>query len=233
MNTLVEVKFESAALARYVPYVAIIPDRGTPPFPVLYQLHGYSDDCAAWIERSNLVRHLRPWPLVCILPSGENSYYVGDHETMIVRDLPAHAGRILPIDVKRAVIGGLSMGGYGAIRLGLKYPSRYLSIYAHSSRLPARDELPLQPWAEGHVVDDVDVDAMALGAATRPALAFDCGTEDHLLADSRRFHAHLDKHRIAHEYAEYPGAHDWDYWDTRVVRALAHHARVLGLSPFA
>ena len=125
------------------------------------------------------------------------------------------------------------MGGYGAIRLGLTHPQRFASVYAHSSRLPARGELPSLAWARGQDPDALDVDGLAARAAAAgtplPRLAFDCGTEDHLLADSRRFHALLDARGVAHRYAEHPGAHTWDYWDAHIPEALAFHAAALGL----
>ena len=110
------------------------------------------------------------------------------------------------------------MGGYGAIRLGLLYPHRYASIFAHSSKLPESD-------------DDRDVCVVAgrVERATMPALAFDCGVDDHLIGDSRRLHARLDALGLAHQYREHAGAHTWDYWDEHVREALAWHARVLGL----
>ena len=110
------------------------------------------------------------------------------------------------------------MGGYGAIRLGLKYPDRFASIFAHSSRLPESG-------------DDYDVEVLAANIDRNqlPALAFDCGVGDHLIEDSRRFHARLDALGLPHEYREHPGAHTWDYWNEHVREAIAHHARVLGL----
>lgn len=194
-----------------------MPGAGTPPFAVLYQLHGASDDHRAWLYKSNLLRAVDGLPLVVVLPSGENSYYVDAFERMIVDDLAVHVGRTFRVRDGRAAIGGLSMGGYGAIRLGLKHPDRYASIFAHSSRLPVSG-------------DDYDVEVIAAGLdrATMPALAFDCGVDDHLIDDSRRFHARLDALGLPHRYFEHAGAHTWDYWDRHLGDAIAHHRRVLG-----
>jgi S-formylglutathione hydrolase FrmB len=236
MHAVVTVRAQAPSLDRVVTYTALVPDHGDPPYAVLYQLHGASDDHTAWLEKSNLLRHLEGMPLLVVLPSGENSYYVDAHpramEQLIVADLPAHVSRTFRVRDGRAAIGGLSMGGYGAIRLGLKHPYRYGSIYAHSSRLPSARDLPMFALERGlGEVPDLDVDALAatVDRATLPALAFDCGTEDHLLADSRRFHDRLVALGVPHEYREHPGAHTWDYWDRHVPTALAHHARVLGI----
>lgn len=218
MHAVATVELQSAALGRATTYTAFVPDGGEPPFAVLYQLHGASDDHRAWLYKSNLLRWVDGLPLLVVMPSGENSYYVDGWERLVVDDLPAHVARTFRARPGRAAIGGLSMGGYGAIRLGLKYAERFASIFAHSSRLPTSG-------------DDLDVDVVAgrVDRATMPALAFDCGTEDHLLADSRRFHARLEALGLPHEYREHPGAHTWDYWDRHVRDAIAWHKRALGL----
>ncbi|MGZ3427457.1 MAG: alpha/beta hydrolase [Polyangia bacterium] len=239
MHGVVTVECHSPALDRTVTYTALVPDGGTPPFAVLYQLHGASDDHRAWLYKSNLLRVVEGLPLLVVLPSGENGYYVDAPplralEQLVVHDIPAHVTRTFRVKEGRAAIGGLSMGGYGAIRLGLKHPDRYASVFAHSSRLPARAELPMLAWTHGiddADLDDLDVDRLAqrIDPATMPKLAFDCGVDDHLIADSRRFHARLEALGVPHGYAEHAGAHDWEYWNRHVSDAIAHHARVLGL----
>ncbi|MDB4970624.1 MAG: putative esterase [Myxococcales bacterium] len=234
--SVVTVELYSAALGRTTTYSALVPEVGAPPWAVLYLLHGHDDDHRAWLYKSSLLRHAAGLPLLIVMPSGENSYYVGAHERLIVDDLPADVARTFRAREGRAAIGGLSMGGYGAIRLGLKYPERYASIYAHSSRLPARAELPSLPWAgfadgDEAALDDLDVDTLAarVDGAAMGALSFDCGTDDPLLPDNARFHARLHALDVPHQYREHPGAHTWEYWDRHVVDALAHHARALGL----
>lgn len=237
--SVVTVEMHSAAFDRSLTYTVLAPDAGEPPFAVLYQLHGHSDDHRAWLYRSNLMRYAARWPLLVVLPSGDNSYYVDapgrPFEYFIVDELPLHLSHLFRVRAGKAAIGGLSMGGYGAVRLGLRHPDRYASICAHSSRLPSRAELPTLGWAKGasEPLDALDVDALAAAAdrARLPRLALDCGRDDHLLGDSRRFHDTLTRLGIAHDYAEHPGAHDWDYWDRHVADALAFHARALGLQP--
>src|SRR5262245_25078758 len=176
LHSVVTVECHSLALDRAVTYTALVPQTGDPPFSVLYQLHGASDDHRAWLYKSNLLRHVEGLPLVVVLPSGENSYYLDAWEKLVVDDLPAHVARTFRVREGRAAIGGLSMGGFGAIRLGLKYPQNYASIYAHSSRL-----------AETGDDRDAAVVAARVERGNLPALGFDCGVDDHLIEDSRRF----------------------------------------------
>src|SRR5438874_12910260 len=125
MHSVVTVDFDAASLGRVVTYTALVPQTGTPPYAVLYQLHGASDDHRAWLYKSNLLRYVDGLPLVVVMPSGENSYWRDAWERLVVDDLAAHVARTFRVREGKAAIGGLSMGGYGAIRLGLKYPDRY------------------------------------------------------------------------------------------------------------
>src|SRR5690606_17017313 len=70
------VQFFSEGLGKWTSYNVILPDDGDGPFPVLLQLHGLSDDADAWLQRSNLVRHVAGLPLVVVLPDGGTSGYV-------------------------------------------------------------------------------------------------------------------------------------------------------------
>ena len=111
MHSVVTVESHSAALERAVTYTALVPDRGTPPFGVLYQLHGASDDHRAWLYKSNLLRVVDGLPLVVVMPSGENGDWVDAWEKLVVDDLAAHVARTFRVRDGRAAIGGLSMGG--------------------------------------------------------------------------------------------------------------------------
>ncbi|MEA2525633.1 MAG: putative tributyrin esterase [Thermomicrobiales bacterium] len=234
------VQFHSPALGKSVTYRVILPEVGTGPFPVLMQLHGLSDDDSAWIQRSNLVRHVADFPLIVVLPDGGTSGYLNwrshdrlgkqNYEDLLIDDLPAHLTRHFQVRPGSWAIGGLSMGGYGAMRLGLKYPDRFASIWAHSSAFHIGQLVEPSFVAD---TEDADVYVHADRVArmpTRPAIAFDCGADDELIGHNRAFHAHLEALGLAHHYAEHPGGHTWDYWDTHVQEALRQHAQILGLA---
>lgn len=238
--SIAAVQFRSDVMNKRVTYNVILPDEGEGPFPVLIQLHGLSDDCNTWIQDSNLARHVEGLPLVVVLPDGGTSAYLNwkaserlnrhRYEDLIVTDIPNHLRRHFNVTSGPWAIGGLSMGGYGAVRLGLKYPERFASVYGHSSRF-----LIDENYNPALVEDVADADpyrhagALAL-REERPVLSFDCGTEDPLLEQNRRFHEHLDRLNVEHRYAEFEGGHEWDYWDLHVQEALAQHAGVLGIA---
>jgi len=236
------IQFHSHSLGRHTTYTAILPEpqrHGDGPFPVLYQLHGASDDHSAWLVRSRLVDHVAPYPLIVILPDGGLSWWRNagprdKYEDFVTADLVRHVAATFRVRPGRAAIGGLSMGGYGCVRLGLKHPSLFGSIWGHSSSLPTAQQMKQWGIPETEIASD-DVYAVAqrlLATGPRlslPKLTFDCGVDDFLLAENRGFHAHLQALDFPHTYTEHPGAHTWEYWDRHVREALRQHAGVLGI----
>jgi S-formylglutathione hydrolase FrmB len=112
------------------------------------------------------------------------------------------------------------------MKMGLKYPELFGSVASHSGALDIKAVLaggiapgifPVPPGP------DDDCFALAARVGKKPAIRFDCGVDDFLIEDNRPFHAHLQALGIPHTYAEYPGAHSWEYWDEHVVEALAFH----------
>src|SRR5262245_39346228 len=243
------VRIQSEALERPVHYTVLLPKAarvGPGPYPVLVQMHGYWDDYCAWLYKSNLLRYVEDLPLIVVLPDGANGWWANfgqslKYEDFVVHDLWAHVQATFPARESRWAIGGLSMGGYGAIRLGLKHPDKYCSIFAHSSPLPTRGSRFVwsdSRWSKAFQAElKADLDcyrwAREVDRAMLPRLGFDCGTEDGLLESNRRFHAFLKEIDLPHSYAEHPGAHTWDYWDRHVQTALRQHAEVLDIQPVA
>ncbi len=227
------IQFYSRSLNRQVHYSALIPEDHPSPYSVLLQLHGSMGSQNDWLLYSNLARHVSPYPFLVILPAGENALYANIHpdlpyESFLMQDLWTHVRHTFRVDGKWAV-GGVSMGAYGAMRLAFKYPNRFASVWTHSGAYPYLDELRLYP--ETPNPSDFDLFALTegiVGLHDSPAIGFDCGTEDHLLGHSRRLRDHLLHLGLAHEYAEHPGGHTWDYWDVHIREALRHHSRSLG-----
>ena len=158
----------------------------------------------------------------------------GDVERWIVEEVPAIARLAAPDlspDAKIA-IAGLSMGGYGALRLGAKYAARFSAISAHSSitdicemknfaEEPLAEYLACAPAAELSPFYWLETHRNIL-----PPIRFDCGMEDDLLAGNRQLHQALKEEKIAHEYSEFPGAHDWAYWKRHIPDTLRFVSRI-------
>jgi putative tributyrin esterase len=236
---LATVQFMSESLWRMATYTVLLPEGeavGPGPYPVLYQLHGGNENHTAWLHNSNLVRYVRDLPLIVVLPDGAQSRWANGgqpftrYEDFLMEDLADHVRRTFPAAAGPWAIGGNSMGGFGAIRLGLKYPRRFASVWAHSGVYPTAERLP-EHWHWSGTADGLDCYLLAERSDPQvlPRLSFDCGIDDHLLDSNRRFHDFLGERGIPHTYREHPGGHAWDYWDTRVLDALQQHTDVLKL----
>jgi len=238
--------FLSKALKRHQTFQFILPDparAGAGPYPCFYLIHGASDDSTAWITNTGIWRYVRDLPLVVVMPDVERSFCINTHageafEDYLMEDLIGWVEHAFPVRPGRAhrAVGGLSMGGYGAMLLGLKHPDQFCSVGSHSSAFDAHRTLDFPPAfgpADSPVRQAYDLYRLAEGACaeTLPALFIDCGVDDFLIDSNRSFHAHLDALGMPHHYAEHPGAHDWDYWDRHIRDSLAHHCRVLDIQP--
>ena len=227
---LLHINYFSQPLRKQAGMFVAMPDIDG-PFRVVYLLHGLSDDYTMWQRRSSIERYADRFGLMVVMPDGGRSFYCdqpyGNYEGHILETVHFIDRTFRTVDAPGGrAIGGLSMGGYGAMKLGLKYPELFGSVAAHSgaidmiSRQVAEHlqgifQIPLTP------ADDCF--ALASLPGVKPAIYFDCGVDDTLLEGNRRFHEHLLALQISHTYVEYPGAHSWEYWDQHVVEALQFH----------
>ena len=245
-----QVQWFSSVLRKQVEMNVVLPDSGEPPFPVYYLLHGLSDDHTIWHRRTRIEWYVRELPLIVVMPDGDRGFYTNheqgpDYAAFMGEELPAFVERTFPASAaaRGRCIGGLSMGGYGALRVGLAYADRYASVNSHSGAVmigsgPIETD-KLDGWEPRGIFGDdpsgSDHDLVALAARAKaraclPKIRLDCGTEDFLLDSNRHFHTRLEAMEVGHEYEEFPGAHSWDYWDVHVQDALAFHCRCLGIT---
>lgn len=181
-------------------------------------------------------------PMVIAMPSDglgrDGSGYLTrpdgcDVERWIVEEVPALARIAAPAlqpDAKIA-IAGLSMGGYGALRLGAKYASRFSAIAAHSAITDVGDlagfvEEPLSEYLACAPREELNAAYwMRRNRALLPPLRFDCGADDALVHSNRRLHEELLREGIVHTWAEHAGGHEWPYWQQYFADTLRHVQR--------
>lgn len=236
------VTYFSQALQKMTSAVMFVPEGVEGPYAVLVQLHGLSDNETAWSRRTSLERYTDGLPLITVMPDGGRSFYCDAEQGFaygkaIGEELPELVERWFPTRPGWA-IGGLSMGGYGAVRLALTYPERFVSCVSHSGAL-AFAAFDMNDDEFGTEFERVvgphpgggrnDLSALARGVKSRPKIRFDCGTEDFLLQSNRWFDEQLTEIGYEHEYEEFPGDHEWGYWDLHVREALEFHKRNLGI----
>jgi putative tributyrin esterase len=210
----------------------------------LYLLHGLSDDHTIWLRRTSIERYAAAKNLAVVMPAVARSFYHDmasgpKYWSFVSEELPRLMRRFFPLSAAReeTFVAGLSMGGYGALRLALECSGQFAAAASFSGALDLqrrlddvgkRDSRVAPAEWQSIVGADLqlragDLYALAEAAArseSRPALWIDCGTEDELLGDSRNFHAHLDALGYTHHYEERPGAHEWAYWDGQIRRVL-------------
>jgi S-formylglutathione hydrolase FrmB len=242
-NRLREESVQSAALGRTMKYRVLVPDtydRSQRRFPVLYLLHGLGGDYTDWTTRSNVAEYSRTLELIIVMPDANNAWYTnsdeGAYETYILNDLTADVVkkyRTINSRYGRA-IAGLSMGGYGALKMALKRPAMFVVAGSFSGAFAATRPGELEKLIAGSEADRLqrifgpaesaarkENDLFTLAAALKPAGApyvyVDCGTADNaLIAANREVIAAVHKTGAAYEYHEVAGGHSWDYWDRRI-----------------
>lgn len=225
------------------------------PFKSVYLLHGYSGSHNDWLRGSKIEELAMMHRIAVFCPSGENSFYLDDkardalYEQLICRELIDFTRRVFPISKERkdTTIGGLSMGGYGALRNGMKHSDVFSSIIALSSALitdnvAAGIEQENNPMisasyfahtfgkASDIIGSDVDPKALAkklieTGSA-RPNIYMACGTEDFLIEPNRDLHKYLTEIGYEHVYLESPGIHSWEFWNEYIEKALIWLAKM-------
>lgn len=237
------------SLQKMTSLMAIVPEKMKGPFPVLYLLHGLSDDHTAWTRQTSLERYVSGLPLIVIMPDGERGWYTdaesitySKYESVITSDIIGFVDNTFPTIVSREgrMTAGLSMGGYGAVKLAVKHPDLFCGAVGFSAAIRLDTEIDSsEDWAMmnrlifGNRFLGSNNDVIALlnqaDRETIPALRLDCGTEDFLIEQNRRLHQLLESLQIEHEYVEFPGEHNWSYWDRGIVDALPFIKKTLAI----
>jgi S-formylglutathione hydrolase FrmB len=231
-----EMRYFSQSIEKQDNLQVVLPD-GEGPFPVLYLLHGLSDDCTMWLRQTRLERYASGRRMIIVMPDTHRFWYVNDprpgglrYEDHIVHDVVGTVERTFHAvrNPNGRAVAGLSMGGYGAVMLALRHPRIFSAAVSHSGALGfARagktfDRSDLDSMAAALQGQGYDLFELARQRAEErlPALRLDCGTEDGLIEHNREFHGLLQDLGVKHEYEEFPGGHDWDYWDAHVPQTL-------------
>ncbi|GLI06019.1 esterase [Paenibacillus tyrfis] len=209
--------------------------------PVLFLLHGLSDDHTIWLRRTSIERYAAPLGLAVVMPAVHRSFYADmasgpKYWTFVSEELPALARSFFPLaeERERTFVAGLSMGGYGALKLALRHPERFGAAASLSGvtdieamareRLSREEAAAIFGSADSLRGSDNDLFGLASGLARsdaeQPKLYQCCGTEDFLYEDNVRFRDHCRELGLELTYEEEPGAHDWGYWDRKIQSVL-------------
>jgi len=246
-GNLRNVTVKSAALLQRADLTVHIPPRSReiPNAPLVILLHGVYGSHWSWIQQGGATQTAERMiasgeipPCIIATPSdglwGDGSGYLPhrlqDFERWIVFEVPAAVAHAAPVVTPKSpvCIAGLSMGGFGALRLAAKYPERYRAVSGHSS-ITHFDQLSQFVEERLGAYTALEEDRSVLETMLRhrdklPPIRFDCGTEDPLLAHNRSLHQSLTEAGITHVYEEFSGGHEWNYWETYLADTLRFFA---------
>ena len=235
--------FHSPSLRMATHAFVVLPEYPAQPQNTLILLHGLSGACDTWNRRTSIERYAQKHNLAVVMPEVQRSWYTDmvyglPYFTFITDELPRLAANTLrvPVDPAHLYVGGLSMGGYGALKCALTYPERYAGCISLSARCSVQNKLKLIENDPGQIREwqailgeDLTVkpenDLYALLAriqkpAASPRFYVACGTEDFLYSESVEMAAALRQTFDHVEYEEWPGVHDWVFWDAAIPRGL-------------
>jgi S-formylglutathione hydrolase FrmB len=256
------VQFESKMVGATLPYNVLLPlDYNQPAaktkrYPVLYLLHGLTGHHTNWIDHTRLSDYATTYEFIIVMPEGNNGWYTDSatvssdkYESYIFQELIPDVEKRFRVNNHREdrAIAGVSMGGYGALKFGVKYPQKFVLAASMSGALGAaawteaelhgreliRRTLKLvygPENSETRSANDLNKLYRELPAdqiAGLPFVYLDCGTEDPLLQSNRGFVDTLMMRKIPHEYRQLPGNHSWTYWDAQVQEVLRLAAKKL------
>jgi len=250
-TTMRDVTFHSVSLNRDMQYRVILPASiaAGQKLPVVYLLHGGGGGFRDWSNYSD-VSNWAEHGLILVMPEGGDSYYTNAvkrpedrFEDYIVKDLISEVEAKFPVKIGRSsrAIVGVSMGGFGAIKLALKYPDLFVFAGGLSSAL----DVPSRPFSikrisqwrghraifgawQGHTQHENDPYLLANSADVARAtyMFLSCGEQEGLLPANRRFAALLAHRKFPYEFHSGLGNHDWNQWNgwlTILFQSLSEH----------
>lgn len=246
---LIHCNFYSYALGKDTGAYVILPEhrdlkekRGK--LKTLYLFHGLNDDYTKWVRKSSVERYAGKNDWIIIMPDGEKGYYTdnvcgNDYGKYFGEELPKIMKATFPLisdQREDTFIAGLSMGGYGSMRMALNYPERYCAAASFSGAINIRREMKDYPEyaklyekifgsLDGNQLKPEN-DLFYLAEKVKkegkpiPRMYISCGIQDDMYPQSREFVKHMDKIGISYTYEEWDGIHDWEFWDESIKRAL-------------
>ena len=240
-----ELNFRSTQLKKDTQVNVLIPDKAEAPYKTLWLLHGRTGDHTSWMRKTSIERYARERGLAVIMPDGDRGWYTdttygANYFQYVAEELPALCrGLFKGWSDKREdqIIAGLSMGGYGAIKLALSRPEQYGACISLSGALDVTRrgrDCDLEEWRSifkremesALELEGSEHDLFRLAAKHKaedrafPKLYFWCGTEDSWIGVNQSFAAHLRELARPHTFVCSEGDHSWKWWDLHIQAAL-------------
>ena len=253
---LIQVNYLSKVLFRTVPVNVILPSdkisfetldyQGVPDggYPTLFLLHGLLGNYTDWVSGTRIQRWAEDAGLAVVMPSGDNAFYIpglaanSDYGAFVGEELPRVMRTMFPLSRRRedTFIAGLSMGGFGTLRNGMKYAETFSHLAAFSSGIhffdPNYESLAGEESVFGDLAEAAKTDKshyvvfeqlkarVAAGEVEAPKFWMSCGTEDSLMPVNLKFRDMLIDAGFDVTWDEEPRGHDWDFWDSQIKKVI-------------
>ncbi len=245
---LITLNFYSEALGMQTEALVVMPQKGNygeigidsnvqaGPYKCLYLLHGLSDDHTIWLRRTSIERYATYYGICVVMPRADRSFYSDmkhglAYYTHIAKELPKVIREYFNISAKQEdnFIAGLSMGGYGALKIGLRECGSFAACAGLS---PCGDIKSLEGFNSAFrpiFGDDINIpnedDLLYLceskkNEPNRPRVYIGIGTDDFLYNNVRPVCEKLNECGYDFTYRESKGSHTWEFWDEYIQYVL-------------
>lgn len=218
----------------------------TEKYPLVYLLHGYSENYKQWSQTADLQKLSNQYGFIIVTPDGFTSYYINSpinkvsrYEDFFFNELVPKVHQSFNIDNKNIFISGLSMGGYGALRYFILHSDYFNTAGSTSGALeidyPNFQKVSQQFWQTNRMTNDLTKHLgnpktenwnnysisilLEQNSDFKKQFIFDCGTEDVLYPNSENLKKLTDKLKIPTTFISQPGDHNTEYWN----KSIEHH----------
>ncbi|GEM03610.1 tributyrin esterase [Halolactibacillus miurensis] len=246
--------FFSDVLQKHTGMTVIIPEQTSNQYggvnkdqqaklPLLYLLHGFSDDHTIWSRRTSIERYADEHGIAVVMPDGDHSFYTDMHQgrnyfTFLSEELPKKVAYLFPVSMepKDTYVAGLSMGGYGALKWALSRPDAFHKVASLSGAVDmARLRQERETGDMGPLMDRIFADKditdtthdlfyllkqLINNKKDVPDIYLACGTEDFLYEDNQRLAEQLTAYDLRSKVTFDSGTHEWGYWDRHIKEVL-------------
>ena len=246
---LAELNFYSEALGMQTTVNVIIPQKSSSgeigiksdakdeKYKCLYLLHGLSDNHSIWLRRTSIERYAQEYGICVVMPCADKSFYTdmkdgGKYYTYIAKELPRIIREFFNVSEKREdnFIAGNSMGGYGALKIGLRecdsfcacaglssvadivgltdtFRDVYIPIFGEELNIPDEENLFFLTQSNNN-------------NPNKPKIYMGVGTEDYMYKENIKLKEHIESLDFDFTYRESSGTHCWEFWDEYIQYVL-------------
>lgn len=246
---LINIRFASEALGMQTNINVVIPQKSTrgeigiknnakdEKYKTLYLFHGLSDDNSIWLRRTSIERYATEKGIAVVMPEVARSFYTdmkygGKYYTFVSEEVPRIAREYLPLSDKREdnFVAGLSMGGYGALKVALKNPDKFCAGAGLSSVADVVDFIKNAPdvgkpiFGDENIIPDSEnlffLAEKCNKEAVKPRIFMGEGKQDFLYEGNKKLKEKFESLDYDFTYRESDGTHEWGFWDEYIQYVL-------------